>query len=357
MQTSSSITTALGLESSSGYSIRSIVNNPIVNLNHLRVTELLFRGDLPLQPSRRYSPLNKQQISNLAKLGITCKENRIYVGGLVSLRTKTGININLELFKDTLDTSIVTEMYLPELRNLTKRYQAAVRKVRLLSNSTSTALTLASKQLATTKEEIGLLVLPQDFLSLVANPRGFQEITLPRVGLYALTFIQELDPMFVETERPIEVYDLVDDIKDGVLIAPVHTPLESRFSEVEEPPTVTYPSINKTRKFNNRKMIESKARTAARIYARIKPRLSHMTDTEKRTQIARLRSLRPAMRTIKAWYQARGDSKDVADMIVTPDTYPTLPQVHLTKRSQQVLLDVLEGKEHLHTDFIRQGFK
>lgn len=357
-----SVTAILGIENTLGYHTTIPQQSFLWLPSHSEACKLLFCGRKPLILTMRYPLLTFKQQHILEQLNISIGSNQTYVGGLISLQTKANIKIDLPLLKNQIDQKIVIAL---EGQTLPGLVSAHVNKQNELFCNKPTAnadIRIALQELLDLKKQIGLLLLPKDFIRLLTNPDGFINTTLHYVGIYALTFIKEFDPMFFENHNnnddenhhPI---DLVDELANGLLIAPDTTPLSVRESNAEASLPVTYPTNAKNRKFNNRKSIESKARVAARIYSSIKPRLKRLTPKQKALEIAKIRSLRPSMRTLKAYYLAKGDSKAIVDMLVTHKKYPDLPQVHITKRCQQVLIDILEGKENQHTEFIRKGFK
>lgn len=350
---------AMGLENSRGY-YSTELEEPLTRfMDNSTALNSLFRGNKPLKPSIRYQGLISEQVDRLADMDIETQKGDVFVGGLVTIKLKANTQLDLVAFKDLIDQKILSALHGPELGDLIRRY-LILRKEIYVSSGKSQDVRQPFKELHECMQDIGYFLLPEDFLSLLENPNGFIETTLHRVGYYALTTIQELGPMLdygFQEEDGAELQDLVDDLDMGVLIAPNTTPLEDRSSEEEYPPERKYPSSKQTRKFNERRAIESKARLASRLYDEIRPRLKHMTPREKRQKIGRIRSLRPSIRTLRAYYRARGDSPKIANMLVTPKTYPDLPQVWLTKRQQAVLLDVLEGKAEQHADFITNGFK
>ena len=335
---------------------------------HTESTKSLFRGSKPLFRLEKYNPFTSMQRTELASINIIVNANTIYVGGLVSVQMKENLSPCLFLLQHQIEQQALKLWRDDTLYNILSHYCTEQQTLFTCQQPTTLQIRRSLQKLRQVQNQIGRLLLPEDFLSLLLNPNGFVTTTLYRIGIYALTFIQEIDPMFLthinfddnsethtDTQQEVTL-DLVDQLQEGQLLGLANTPLSFRDSKIEEPPEIHYPSLNKTKKFNNRQAIESKARTAVRVYNRIKPRLKHMTPKQKQLEVAKIRSMRPAMRTLKAYYRAKGDSNRIANMLVTPKTYPDLPQVQITKRHHQVLLDVVRGKEDLHTQFINKGF-
>ena len=326
-------------------------------------TNSLFRGDIPLRPSSAYRKLTQQQVDRLAQLDIHATTRDTFVGGLITTRLKANTILDILAFKDLIEHNIEATYTTPEFQKPLEEYlthQAQIKDNSIKGKSIGRNF----RALYECKQSIGALLLPDDFLSLLKNPNGFNQTTLHRVGYYALTLLKEPDSM-LNYHRSTDPNDLVDDLQTGSLFAPNNTPLESREETEPEPPTVKYPSIKQTRNFNNRRAVESKARLAVRLYDEIQAwsaSIQHSSEFDKiitrqrRQKIARIRSLRPSMRTLKAQYRAQGDLPSVVNMLVTPEKYPDLPQVHLTKRMQTTLIDVINGKGAQHKQFIANGF-
>lgn len=328
------------------------------SLGYETAARILFRGNRPLNPSPRYRSLDKDQVNRLADIDISADVGDVYVGGLVTCEFKTGKPLDLFLFKDLIDHKILVLTCEQELRALLCSYRTKTLELKDRSTKGYDLMSVLI-DLHSLKEKIGCLILPHDFSSLLKNLNGFNKTTLYRVGQYAITLIQELDPMLDEyiTPEVPEGQDLYQALMKGNLFGPERTPLKKRQSEeVDISTEVKYPSIKKTRKFNERKLLESKAKLASSIYQDIRVKLKNMSERDRRRQIGKIRSLRPPMRAIKAHYRAQGDSKQAADMIVTHKTYPTLPQVGLTKRQVEVLIDIVQGNEEKHKTFIENGF-
>jgi len=135
------------------------------------------------------------------------------------------------------------------------------------------------------------------------------------------------------------------------------TPVHERYRKDPMPKPTKYPGLKETRKFNKKKARDDKAELAHSLYIKIK--LAQERNSTKRLQelAEHIKTLRPSIKALKGFYRERGDSEEIIDKLVTPENYPNLPYVWLTKRQQQVLLNVINNKEHLHLRFIQNGFK
>jgi hypothetical protein len=134
------------------------------------------------------------------------------------------------------------------------------------------------------------------------------------------------------------------------------TPIHELFKKDPMPKPTKYPGLKQTRSFNRRQAKNDKAELAHSLYIKIK--LAKERKSTKRLQelYKHIKSLRPSIKALKDIYRKRGDSEAIVEKLVTPENYPHLPYVWLNKKQQRVLLDVIDGKEHLHQRFIENEF-
>ena len=117
-----------------------------------------------------------------------------------------------------------------------------------------------------------------------------------------------------------------------------------------------YPSKKQTRKFNEQKARESRAKIAYQFYTKMIRRLDRLTEPERQALKLKIRALRPSMKALKDFYRAKGESEEFINKIVTPENYPTLPNVWISKRQERALLDIVDGKAHKHKEYITKEF-
>ena len=164
---------------------------------HIQATQTLFRGSKPLFRIEEYSYFTSAQRSELASIDIAVNSNTLYVGGLVSVQMKENLSPCLSLLRHNIEQQVLRlwsnktlykmlHQYYTEQRTLFSRKQPSVFQIRY-----------CLQKLRQVQDAIGLLLLPKDFLSLLVNPNGFVTTTLYHIGIYALTFVQDLDPMFL----------------------------------------------------------------------------------------------------------------------------------------------------------------
>lgn len=137
---------------------------------------------------------------------------------------------------------------------------------------------------------------------------------------------------------------------------PDHTSIEDRGSTESSPTEVKYPSRRKTTRYNQARRREQRAALTNRLYRQITQALPVMSPRRKQQARLKILSLRPSLATLKSHYRSRGEPEQNIRLIVTPENYPTLPDVHLTKRQKQFLLDALDGRAEEHSSFITNGF-
>lgn len=121
--------------------------------------------------------------------------------------------------------------------------------------------------------------------------------------------------------------------------------------------TEKYPSIRETRIENSKKDLDAKAELTKKMYTSISGKLKYLTPRTRSLLINEVNGLRLPLASVKKKYLDRGEPKENIDMIVNYKTYPFLPDVKVTKKQQEVLLELCNGITKGHTEFINNGYK
>ena len=158
--------------------------------------------------------------------------------------------------------------------------------------------------------------------------------------------------MFLSDLRNLAVSTMEKDIQE----IPLKTHYDSLPLEEEIESSEKYPSPRDCRRYNIHRNRVAKAKLAENLYFKYKQRLPRMTNEQKGEAIQKIKALRPSMKALKAFYISKGDSPETVELLVTPKNYPNLRKVWITKQQQEVLLDVIKGREAQHKHFIENGF-
>lgn len=118
-----------------------------------------------------------------------------------------------------------------------------------------------------------------------------------------------------------------------------------------------YPSIKETRIENSKKDLEAKVEITKKMYESISSKVKFANTRTKSKLINEVNNLRMPIASLKKKYLDKGESKETVDLIVNYKTYPFLPDVKITKRQQEVLLQLCNGITTGHAEFITNGYK
>lgn len=158
--------------------------------------------------------------------------------------------------------------------------------------------------------------------------------------------------MFLSDLKTLDITPLEEDI-----------PIMSSKTSYEDLPLnevdsakVKYPSARKCRRYNNHKLRLAKARITKTIYFKLIRRLNRMSEEDKAAAKEKIRALRPSLATLRKYYLDKGDTAETVRFLVTPENYPNLKKVWITKQQQEVLIDIVDGNAAEHQAFIENGF-
>lgn len=118
--------------------------------------------------------------------------------------------------------------------------------------------------------------------------------------------------------------------------------------------TLKYPSDRQNRKINNQQRLARQAALTENMYHRIKSN-SPLVPRRKRDFLEKISRLRPNVSTLKAFYRKRGESEETIRLLTSPQNYPHLPYVWITKKQYRFLVNLIKGKED--KSFIEKGFR
>ena len=118
---------------------------------------------------------------------------------------------------------------------------------------------------------------------------------------------------------------------------------------VPEPPP--YKISKENGEANNSRLRRKRRNTARQLVIQIRS-ITNWSDRRRHEALNKLHSLRPSKKRVIEYYLARGDSLNVAKMLVR--NYETLPVVHLTRRDFFVLRDLINGRAQPHSAYIER---
>ena len=289
-------------------STRDIIYNLFVNLN---------RGIPPLKTQHLYKKFRLNQIESLLSIGIVTDVSTIYVGGLVSVPTASPYslrNLNAYILNRINEHCIAQYPY--EDQN-----------------------------------ELLQFFLPFDWIETQLYPEYSLKIISKTLFPYAKHLSKEIQNM--------ELSEKIETLEDIITFIPDKTPIDAW----DEPKRTTYKKIHnirkdikQTRKYNDTKMADIKRETAKRLYLDLKIKLRRATPQTKQELKSYIRSLRPSIKHLKTHYLNKGDTQAMVDMLVTPKSYPYLPNVWITKKQQKALLSIIDNSTQF-SEYIQKGFK
>lgn len=145
-------------------------------------------------------------------------------------------------------------------------------------------------------------------------------------------------------------------MEDDIPSLPTKTSYDAFPLEEEPAVSVKYPNKRKTRRFNDHKAREDRATVTNNVYHRIVRLLPRLDANGKKLLKKKVRALRPSLASLRKYYQSKGESEEIIKHLVTPENYPHLRNVWISKKQEQVLFDIIDGRAEAHAIYIQNGF-
>lgn len=209
---------SLGIESSNGFStftVENTISNPF-DIDYEDAMIECFRGVHSTARTPGATQINEWQTKILSRVGIDTHTG-IFTGGLIHLRLKRQLMLDLVKFKLSIDAA-AEELSISQhqhLQDLTR--QIGMLNTILVQGIAGNSVTAMSKALDERDHllcQVASMVITPDFVDHLKDPVAFNEIFGRTIGKYVLGYIQEnpqvyCDPKYTNYTRSLSFDNLV----------------------------------------------------------------------------------------------------------------------------------------------------